>query len=101
MKLLENWEYDTPYCRISKNFGGSLESKEIGGFLEVMLEVPGCGPEDINVSTHCSDGLNINGRIIAIPTYYNINQCSANIKNGLLTLKMPANDHNIIAVTGV
>lgn len=96
------WSDDLIYrWGINDNFINISKSKKVDGNLEITLEVPGCGPEDINVFVCCENGLNVNGRIIDISNLYDVNQCSANVKNGLLTLKIPKKDHQKIAVTGV
>ena len=106
MKLLEN------VCE-EIEFGGRIEVEHVDDGLEVTLEAPRCNPEDIYISipheASFSDldvpetwsCLNVNGRIVRIPNFFNVHQANANIKNGLLILKIPKRSCAEIVVTGV
>ncbi len=102
-------------CERCERFGGQTETEHTDDGMKITLEAPRYSPEDIHISIpdeRMEDSypddlpeswacLNVNGRIVKIPKFFNVHQATANLKNGLLTLTIPKRSCAEIIVTGV
>jgi HSP20 family molecular chaperone IbpA len=91
----------------SPNSWEDFKQKEVDGKLVLNFDVPGCGPEDVEVviGSESRGILYVTSKgycqEIRIPSPYYVKDCTATVKNGVLILKIGKFNLEKIPVTGV